>query len=89
MFAAGLGGAALGFIDKSLGATIPTIPLLGRAGTIALGAYLLAKGKGKGIMRDVALAAAAVAGYQLGHDGKVSGVFGNVPDQVHGIAAQV
>lgn len=85
MFGAALGGAALGVIDKTLGATIPTIPILGRAGTIALGAYLFSKGRG-GIMRDIALSGAAIAGYQFGKDGRVSG---DVADQVHGIAAQV
>ncbi len=85
MFGAAIGGAALGFVDKLLGSSIPTIPILGRSGTIALGAYLLAKGRG-GIMRDIAISGAAIAGYQFGTTGKVSG---DVADQVHGIAAQV
>lgn len=80
-----LGGAAFGFIEKSF-PTLPTIPFLGRAGTIALGAYFLG-GKSPGIMRDIACAAAAIAGYELGNTGKISG-----PDYqygVHGIASQV
>jgi hypothetical protein len=80
-----LGGAAFGFIEKSF-PTLPTIPFLGRAGTIAIGAYFLG-GKRGGIMRDIALAAAAIAGYELGNTGKISG-----PDYqygVHGIASQV
>lgn len=85
MFGAVVGGAALGFVDKLLGSSIPTIPILGRAGTIALGAYFLAKGRG-GIMRDIAISGASIAGYQFGTTGKVSG---EIPDQVHGIAAQV
>jgi len=79
-----IGGAALGFIDKSF-PTLPTIPILGRAGSIAAYAYFLSKGKGHSILRDVALAGAAIAGYQMGNQGHVSGV---VP-QVSGIAAQV
>lgn len=78
---AGVGGAALGFVDKTF-PQLPTIPVLGRAGTIALAAYWLG---GKGIMHDIALAGAAIAGYQLGKEGHVSGV---VP-QLGGIAAQV
>lgn len=77
----------LGFLEKSF-PNIPTIPLLGKAGTIAVGAYFLSKRGGMGgpILRDVSLAAASIAGYQLGHDGRISG---DIADQVHGIASQV
>jgi hypothetical protein len=85
MFASVVGGFALGVVDKALGGAIPTIPMLGRAGTIAVGAYLF-RGKGGGIMRDIAIAGAAIAGYQLGSKGSVSG---DIADQVHGVAAQV
>jgi hypothetical protein len=73
MMAAAIGGAALGFVDKNF-PTLPTIPMLGRAGTIALVAYMLAGRGGLGtIAKDVALAGAAVAGYELGKEGKISG----------------
>jgi hypothetical protein len=94
MLGAGLGGAGLGLIEKMF-PTLPTVPLIGRAGTIALGAYFIARrGHGGGILRDVALAAAAVAGYQLGKTGTISGdvmgdVMGEVAPQVSGVAAQV
>lgn len=84
MLSAVVGGAALGFIDKSF-PQLPTIPVLGRAGSIALYAYMASKGRAGGIFRDVALCGATLAGYQLGSAGHVSGV---VP-QVSGIAAQV
>jgi len=80
-----MGGALLGFLDQAIGSKLPTIPLLGRAGTIALGAYLFGKGRGGGMLRDIALAASAVAGYEIGTKGSVSGI----PSQVRGIAAQV
>jgi len=87
-----IGGAVLGFIEKQF-PTLPTVPLLGRAGTIALGAHFLSKQgrRSSGIFRDVALAGAAIAGYQLGKEGKVSGedVSGELAEQVRGIAAQV
>lgn len=92
MMGTAIGGAVLGFIEKQF-PTLPTVPLLGRAGTIALGAYFLGKqGSGSSpIFRDVALAGAAIAGYQLGKEGKVSGdddyVSGD--EQVRGVAAQV
>jgi hypothetical protein len=85
-----LGGAALGFIEKSFGASLPTVPLIGRKGTIALGAFYLGKGKG-GLWRDVAIAGAVLAGYELGATGKISGddMVGEVVSQVSGLAAQV
>jgi hypothetical protein len=84
MMEMGVGGLALGFIDKSF-PTLPTIPLLGRAGTIAVAAYFLGKGSKGGLFRDVALAASAISGYQLGNKGSVSGHY---PPSV-GIAAQI
>lgn len=93
MIGAGIGGAALGFIEKTF-PNLPTVPILGRAGTIALGAYFLSRrgGMGGGIMRDVALAGAVIAGYQIGKTGAVAGdVMGDVmgDDDVSGLAAQV
>jgi len=87
LMAMGLGGMALGFIEKAI-PQLPTIPILGRKGTIAVGAYYLSKGgHGPSILRDVAIVAAGLAGYELGTTGKISG---DVPDQVHGgVAAQV
>jgi len=71
LFATALGGAVLGFIDKSF-PNLPTLPLLGKAGTIAVAAYFFGKGKG-GLVRDVAIAGASIAGYQIGTTGKISG----------------
>ena len=86
-----LGGAALGFIEKQW-PNAPTLPIIGRAGTIALAAYYFG-GKAKpGLMRDIALSGAAVAGYELGKTGKIAGddVSGDIAPQVGGaVAAQV
>jgi hypothetical protein len=43
------------------------------------------------IARDVSIAAAAIAGYQLGKTGKIEGddVMGDIVPQVSGIASQV
>lgn len=68
-----LGGFAMGFIDKQgTSLPIPTLPVLGRAGTIAAVAHFLGKGK-PGIVTDVRNAAAAIAAYEYGSTGKVSG----------------
>jgi hypothetical protein len=86
-----LGGAALGFIEKSFGAQLPTVPIIGRKGTLALLAYYFSKGRG-GIVRDIAIAGAVLSGYEMGATGKISGIDGDVVPQIsgmHGIAAQV
>jgi hypothetical protein len=92
MAATAFGGFAMGFINKSF-PSLPTLPIIGRSGTIALGAWFLAKHMGhgtSGLLRDVAMAGAAVAGFELGTTGKVSGdVDGDIAPQVSGIAAQV
>lgn len=71
MLGLAVGALALGFLDKSA-TTIPTIPILGKAGTIALAAHFFGKGK-PGMVTDVRNAAVCVAAYEFGKDGKVSG----------------
>src|SRR5580698_6107599 len=71
LMALAIGGLALGFADKSAMA-IPTIPILGKAGTIALATHFLGKGKA-GVVTDIRNAAIVVAAYEFGKDGKVSG----------------
>lgn len=86
-----LGGAALGFIEKQW-PNAPTLPIIGRAGTIALAAYYFGGKQKPGLMRDIALSGAAVAGYELGKTGKIAGedVLGDLAPQVGGaVAAQV
>jgi hypothetical protein len=79
-----LGGAAFGLIEKTF-PTLPTLPILGRAGTIAIACHFLGGNK-PGLMRDIACAAAAIAGYELGNTNKISGDYGY---GVHGVASQV
>jgi hypothetical protein len=86
LLAIGLGGAAFGYIEKTF-PDFPSLPLVGRSGTIAIAAYFLSRqgGMGGGIVRDIALSGAAITGYQLGKTGSVSGdVMGE-----DGLAAQV
>lgn len=87
LIATAIGGAAFGFIEKSF-PQLPTLPLVGRAGTIAIAAYFLSKrgGLGGGIVRDIANAGAAIAGYQLGKTGTIAG---DVMGDVDGLAAEV
>lgn len=62
---------ALGKIDKD-GTSVPTIPALGRAGTIAAGAHFLGKGK-KGWVTSLRNAATVIALYEMGQKGTISG----------------
>ena len=83
VLALGLGGLALGLIEKAL-PDLPTIPMLGRKGTLALACYWFSRGQSSGILRDIAIAASSIAGYELGTTGKISGEY-----DVRGVAAQV
>lgn len=79
-----IGGLALGFFDKSgTSFPIPTIPILGKAGTIAVIAHVFGKGKA-GMVTDIRNAAAVVASYEFGKDGKVSGDVAGELDGVDG-----
>lgn len=72
--AAGVTAAVLGiamksgFVDK-----LPAIPVIGRLGTVAIGAHYWARHGGGKLARDVALCAAVIAGYQLGTEGSIHG----------------
>ncbi len=66
-----VGGAALAWLDKS-GTAVPTVPMLGKAGTIAVAAYFFG-GKKPGLMRDVCISATVLAAYQFIKDGRIAG----------------
>lgn len=79
-----LGGFLYGYLEKNV-TSIPTVPVIGKSGTIALACYFLG-GKHPGIIADVGNAASVIAGYSFGATGKVSG---DLAAQVSGIAAQI
>lgn len=66
-----LGGFGVGMIEKYFGDKLPSLPYLGRKGTIAAAVYFL-KPKEK-LLQDIGLAAACLSGYEFGKEGKVSG----------------
>ncbi len=69
-----VGGALYGYAVKSgLVAKLPAIPVLGRTGTAAILLDYWSRHGGGQIVHRAARAAAAIAGYQLGHEGKISG----------------
>jgi len=67
-----MGAAALGFIQKQ-NIAIPKLPLLGEAGTIGLIAWFLSDNGRNKFLDDVATASFAVAAYELGSTGTITG----------------
>lgn len=88
MLACGLGGAAVGFIEKQF-PNLPTLTFLGKKGTIAAAAYLLRRQLP--YAREIAISAAAISGYEFGKEGRISGVEDDDywDPSVQGIASQV
>jgi hypothetical protein len=70
MMGVAVGGLAYGLIEKSF-PSMPTLPLIGKSGTVALACYFF--GGSNPLIRDIGIAAAAIAGYSLGKEGHVSG----------------
>ncbi len=69
-----IGGALFGFVVKSgYVDKLPAIPVIGRTGLAAILLNEWSKRGGPPMARQAARAAAVLAGYQLGHDGKVTG----------------
>jgi hypothetical protein len=66
----GLGGFAVGFIEKTF-PNLPVLPIVGKKGAIAIAAYFL-QGRHP-IIGDIGKSAAAIAGYQLGFSGTITG----------------
>lgn len=78
-----LGGFIYGYIEKNV-PQVPTLPLIGKSGAIALIAYFMG-GKQAGIIADIGNAASVIAGYSFGSTGRVSGL----TPAVGGVAAQI
>lgn len=78
-----LGGFIYGYIEKNV-PQVPTLPLIGKSGAIALIAYFMG-GKNPGIIADIGNAASVIAGYSFGSTGRVSGL----TPGVGGVAAQI
>lgn len=77
-FQIALGGFAYGLAVKAgFVAKLPEIPLLGRTGTAAVLLDYWGRHGGGNVVRNAAHAAAAISGYQLGAEGKISGLADN------------
>lgn len=71
---AGITAAIVGLTESSgLMSKLPEIPLIGRKGAVAIGAWYWSKHGGGKLARDVAIVSAVLAGYEFGKEGKISG----------------
>lgn len=82
-----MGGALYGYAVKTgLIAKLPAIPVVGRTGTAAILLDYWARHGGGQLAHRAARAAAAIAGYQLGAEGQISGDFVTTGDFAMGDA---
>ena len=74
-----IGGLAYGLLVKNF-PQLPRLPGIGRSGTVALAvAFLKPRNE---ILRNIGVAAAAIAGYSFGETGSVSGDEGVLASQM-------
>jgi hypothetical protein len=71
LFGTAIGGFGFGWLMKHYGDQIPSFPMIGKSGTIAVASYFF-RGQHK-VVKDVGIAAAAIAGYSFGKTGVVEG----------------
>jgi hypothetical protein len=68
------GALAFGFLEKqAMFQSLPSLPLIGKSGTIGLGAYLLSNGGRNKLADDIATAALVIAAHELGNTGHIVG----------------
>jgi hypothetical protein len=67
-------GFAVGMLEKmTFVQNLPSLPYVGKTGTIGIAAYLMSDGGKNRMAADVASAALAIAGYMLGNQGSIIG----------------
>lgn len=67
-----LGGYLLGVLDAK-GTKLPTVPVLGRAGTCGVGLYYLGKHMHSPLVSHASTGFLAIAAYEMGKSGTISG----------------
>src|SRR5260370_15979686 len=73
-----LGAFVVGLLEKQgIMASLPTLPLIGRTGTIGVGAYLLSDGGKNRLADEVCTAALVLAAHELSSTGHVLGGAGD------------
>lgn len=70
----GLTAGVIGLAEgQGLLAKLPAVPMVGRKGALAIGAWYWGKHGGGQLARDIALVAAVLSGYELAKTGTISG----------------
>src|SRR5271156_2285143 len=68
------GALAFGFLEKqALFASLPSLPMIGKSGTIGLAAYLISNGGRNKLADDICTAALVIAAHELGSTGTIVG----------------
>lgn len=68
------GALAFGFLEKqALFASLPSLPMIGKSGTIGLAAYLISDGGKNKLADDICTAALVIAAHELGSTGTIVG----------------
>lgn len=74
------GAAAFGFLEKqAMFASLPSLPMIGKSGTIGLAAYLVSNGGRNKLADDICTAALVIAAHELTSTGSIIGDDPNGP----------
>lgn len=75
------GAFAMGILEKqSFFTSLPSLPLIGKTGTIGVAAYLLSSGGRNRLADEICTAAFVLAAHELASTGTVVGADGGPPD---------
>lgn len=75
------GAFAVGILEKQgIMSSLPTLPFVGRTGTIGIGAYLLSNGGKNKLADEICTAALVIAAHELASTGSIVGANGDSPD---------
>lgn len=75
------GAFAVGILEKqAVFANLPSLPFIGKTGTIGVAAYLLSGGGRNKLADEICTAAFVIAAHELGSTGTVVGADGTPPD---------
>jgi hypothetical protein len=75
------GAFAVGILEKQgIMSSLPTLPFVGRTGTIGIGAYLLSNGGRNKLADEICTAALVIAAHELASTGTIVGAEGGPPD---------
>jgi hypothetical protein len=75
------GAFAVGVLEKQgIMSSLPTLPFVGRTGTIGVAAYLISDGGKNKLADEICTAALVIAAHELASTGSIVGAEGGAPD---------